>query len=57
MPDEFDLDMERLNTEEARNQRNAAVEALREIYRIRGEDYRISEICNRVLNQGWIELC
>ena len=53
---EFALELERGATEEARDQRNAAVEALREIYRLRGEDPDISRIANAVLDKDWVEL-
>ncbi len=56
MIDKIDLELERSATEEARDQRNDAVFALREIYSIRGEDNEIAEICNRVLSQGWVDL-
>lgn len=52
---EIAIQMERDNTDEARENARGAVSALREIYLIRGEDPQVSEICNRILSQSWAE--
>ncbi len=52
---EFALELERGNTEEARAQRDDAIHALKEIYRIRGEDKEVSRIANAVLESSWAD--